>query len=343
MKKLLQIIVPILLLGSCSEAENERVEVLNCSELSGIKVCQDTMFLDIPGYVTKGALYHDNYYLFFHDINDRDKLGNPNPDKLYRISKNGRKIKEIACPEPFESSFHCSFTIRNDSLIVYTQWKDETYSLNPKTLKWTKVESRPPVLYEDDEFRVSHICRGEFGGIVSFWDKKNGNYYDARSTCAVTVNKRNNNYYVTSLDDMLSRSRIVQVANPRKLHKRDSNPESDWFKYLPQLDTGTEVLLDSAWLPIQSSFLYKNNLFHIYSSDSTSSIGKIHDGNLKKHLSLNIFPSFQHRLPNNDQFLTFFSKNNFRFEGTFDFGIMEIIDGELRIHYIQRKNTANMQ
>ena len=153
MKKLLQILFPIVLLCSCSDAENESMEVLNCSEQSGIKICQDTLLLDLPGFVTNGALYHDDYYLFFHDINERDKLGNPNPDKLYRISKNGSKIKEIKYPEPFERSFGCSFAIRNDSLIAYTQWEDETYSLNPKTLKWTKVEYRPPVIYEDDDFK----------------------------------------------------------------------------------------------------------------------------------------------------------------------------------------------
>lgn len=344
MKKLLQIILPVVLLYSCSDAKKESMEeLLNCSEQSGIKICQDTLLLDLPGFVTNGALYHDNYYLFFHDINDRDKLGNINPDKLYRISLDGSKIKEINYPEPFEHSFGCSFTIRNDSLIAYTQWEDETYSLNPKTLKWTKVGYRPPVIYEDEEFRVSHICHGEFGGIVSFFDKKKGNYYDGHSTCAVIVNKLNNNYYVTNyLGHMMSWSKIIQVANPRKLHKRDSNPEGEWYKYLDKLNTGIELVLDSAWLTIHSSFIHKNNLYHIYSNDSTCAIGKSNEGNLKEQFSLSIFPSLQHRLDNNDQFLTFFTKSNFRLDDDFEFGIMEIIDGELRIHYINRKNTDNM-
>lgn len=337
MKKLLQLFFPIVLLCSCSNAEKESIELLNCTEQSGIKICQDTLHLDLPGFVTNGAIYYDNYYLFFYDNNNRDKLGNINPDKFYRISLDGSKIKEIKYPEPYKRSFGCSFTIRNDSLIAYTQWEDETYSLNPKTLKWTKVAYTPPIIYEDNDFRVSHICHGEFGGIVSFFDKKDGNYYDGQSTCAVTVNKIDNKFYVTNyLGHMMSRSNITQIANPRKLHKRDSNPEGEWYKYLDKLNTGTELLLDSAWLTIHSSFLYQHNLYHIYSNDSTCAIGKFNSGNFEEQISLNIFPSLQHRMNNNDQFLTFFTKNNFLFDDNFDFGIMEIIDGELRIHHIKR-------
>ena len=136
---------------------------------------------------------------------------------------------------------------------------------------------------------------------------------------------------------MMNWSSIVQVANPRKLHKRDSKPEGEWYKYLDKLNTGTELLLDSARLTMHTSFVDKNMLYHIYSNDSTCAIGKFNDGNLKEQLSLNIFPSLQNRMDNNDQFLTFFTKNNFRLDDNFEFGVMEIIDGELRIHYINPK------
>lgn len=340
MKKIIHTILYFIVLCSCTVVDKENMEdVVNSSEQSAIKISQDTLILDIPGHVTSGALYQNNYYLFFHDENDRDTLGNINSDKLYRISLDGNETIELNYPEPFKHSFNCSFTIRNDSLIANTQWED-AYYLNSETLKWTKVEYRPPVIYEDEDFRVSQICHGEFGGIVTFFDKTQGNYYDGRSTCAVTVNKLNNNYYVTTyLGHLIGWSKIIKVENPRRLHKRDSKPEGEWYKLLDKLNKGTELVFDSAWLTIHSSFLYNNNLYHIYSNDSICAIGEYNDGNLKEHLRLSVFPSLQHRLDNNGQFLTFLAKSSTRLGDYFVFGVMEIIDGELRMHHINSKNT----
>lgn len=317
---------------------DEAQDNIICTKQSGIIICYDTLRLDLPGHLTTGAMYDDNYFLFFQDM-----PWNPNPDRLYRVSIDGSKIIEVDYPKEFEYSIGCDVMIRNDSLIIFTQWGNETYHLNSETLKWTKVNYSPPVIYEDSEFKVSHICNGEYGGIVSFLDKKNGLYYDVISACAITVNKLNNKFYITNfIGGMVESSSILEIKDPRSLYLRNESPENNWFKYYSKLNShsksnqGAISLFDNFDLFLSTSFVYNKELLHIYLKDSSCFVGILKNQNLSEQLKIDIYPSYQHKLENNNQFLKFRTKSYNHHNENINFGLMEILEGELNLHYIVR-------
>lgn len=334
MKKAILISSIICFLTSCTTEVKLNKEALNvCAEKSGIRICQDTLHLDVPGFIRFAALYKENYYLFLRDTSDRDKMGNLNPIKLYQVSKDGKKSKLIPCPKEIESSSYPKLIIRNDSLVFYNQWEN-TFTLNTKNLSWTKSKYEPPVIYEDSDFEVSQICMGEFGGLVSFKNKHNGIIHDSRACCAITVNKHNSKYLVTTNTNWPDFSTISEMPCPDSLVERNKGSKNYLIDYIMELDRIPKTIFESDDVQIHTSFIRNDEIFHIYTNDTACFIGRLENGKLTEEIKLDFYPRLQHKLSNNDQFLSFFSKRSFYFAEEFEFGLIEIIKGELNIHYI---------
>lgn len=339
MKKLLKIAAVLIGLYSCSENEQSSIELeIHCIEEAGFTICSETLDLKVDGFITNAVLFKEKYYLFLLDTNDRDKMGNQNPVKLYQVSINGLQTKQLNFPEELEQPFFCETQIRNDSLVISSQFDNESFYLNESTLKWSKVKDAHIPIFDDKDYRVTYKCNGEFGGVVSFYDKQKSVYYDALSTCAVVVNKLNDNFYVTTyLGHMASHSEILEISNPRKLYKRTVIPDSKAGYCFSELIKGTKTIFDSWDLIIHTSFIRNNHLYHIYSANGRCYIGELEGGELTKECALDIYPHYEHHVDNNSQLLRFYSKSRFKLSEKFLFGIMEIIDGDIKLHYIRQK------
>lgn len=128
-------------------------------------------------------------------------------------------------------------------------------------------------IYEDSLYVVTKSCSGEWGGSVTFKNKKTGIEHSAASTCPVAVNKLNGKYYVTNtLAHMSGFSEVLEIDNP------DSMAVFEWpeprgkkgktiIRYAGDQQSkstkGTKQLVDTIGVLTIASFMYENHLYHI--------------------------------------------------------------------------------
>lgn len=72
-----------------------------------------------------------------------------------------------------------------------------------------------PKIYEDKSYLAYMNCNGEFGGVVHFISKEDGQKYSKEATCANSVFLENNRYYILShLGHGFGSSDMIQIKDP---------------------------------------------------------------------------------------------------------------------------------
>jgi len=123
-------------------------------------------------------------------------------------------------------------------------------------------------LYEDDIYTVKDSCRGEFGGVIEFKNKKTNKIYVAKATCPSSLIKINGKYYLTtSLAHMSGFSGIYEISDPEKMAELKSTDSEKEKYYKKKSDSGLKELYKNIGGTILVSFPYKDELFFI-TSDS---------------------------------------------------------------------------
>ncbi|WPO90656.1 hypothetical protein [Chryseobacterium sp. HR92] len=134
-------------------------------------------------------------------------------------------------------------------------------------LKRLKAPPPPGLLYNDTTYEVWKTCSGEWGGTVYFKNKKTGKIYCAEATCPVSVNKINNNYYISnSLSHLFGSSDILEITDPETMEqvtKIPVSPSDIIMRKEYHSSKGTKKLIDTSGVIIMSSFVYKQKLYSI--------------------------------------------------------------------------------
>lgn len=88
------------------------------------------------------------------------------------------------------------------------------------TLKTKFPLEKQPKLFEDKEFIAFGDCHGEWGGTIYFFDKVSNEIYFTESTCANSVSKKDDKYFVLAqLGHGAGTTEIKSIDNPRELTK----------------------------------------------------------------------------------------------------------------------------
>lgn len=146
--------------------------------------------------------------------------------------------------------------------------------------KWVKNSedfplSNQPKLYEDNEFVIFGDCHGEFGGTVYFYEKSTGETFFTESTCANTVIKKNDKYFVLAhLGHMMGSTSIKVIDDPRKLTKAkkaeiNKTKEGTALGYTDK-SKAYEIALEFWGVQLFSTFKYENReLFMVHVNERT--------------------------------------------------------------------------
>lgn len=153
-----------------------------------------------------------------------------------------------------------------------------------------QITNRKPygLLFQDEKYEAWNSCSGEWGGTIYFKNKDNGEIRYAQSTCAVSVNKIGDKYYISNVSTHLyERSSILEIINPEKmelsLKSPPFHPEIETREYETKSNLGTKTIVDSVGVSILTSFIYKNNLYSVlknYKNDLIT-ISKVEDNKFK--------------------------------------------------------------
>jgi hypothetical protein len=173
-----------------------------------------------------------------------------------------------------DSSFHVSRDIITDSL--------------RRTIESLKKST--PTFYEDGQYAVSKTCSGEWGGTIKFKNKKTGIEYSCSATCAISVNKFHNNYYVTnSLGHLGGSCEVLEISNPEAMEVYKTTPprkiKGKKVKYVGDDESkssqGTKKLINEYGKMILGSFLFNGQLFHVVTDRKETYIATIHNEKFK--------------------------------------------------------------
>ncbi|OBW40600.1 hypothetical protein AB670_03064 [Chryseobacterium sp. MOF25P] len=149
------------------------------------------------------------------------------------------------------------------------EFTTETVDKNiAKELELIKNQKPYGLVFQDEKYEVWNNCSGEWGGTIYFKNKHNGKIRYAQSTCAVSVNKIGDKYYISNASTHLyEKSSILEIINPEKmeltLRLPPFHPEIETREYETKSNLGTKTIVDSVGVSILTSFVYKNNLYSI--------------------------------------------------------------------------------
>jgi hypothetical protein len=169
----------------------------------------------------------------------------------------------------------------------------QIFTTKSKTIKSEELEkvrkeidslNKFKIFYEDDNYFISEFCLGEFGGWITFKNKKTESEYICESTCPLLINKFNGKYIITgSLSHMQGFTKVYEITNPLLLKKIDRGE-----KIMSQKvgHKGAKILVDEIGMTTLFTFEYNNRLFHIASNSKETFVSESENGKFKKLQSL---------------------------------------------------------
>ena len=331
----------ILLLGlsGCRSGESRHFPI----ETPYVSIDADTLGVDIEGDLGGFVFHRDRYYAFFHQWYEQD--GGLHMDShLYVLTKEGQILHEIPLPNNMELPMSYWMYLKADSLCVVPDREpfDPLY-LNEERGQWEVLPDLRVPLYEDEDYVVTSSSSGEWGGTVYFADKKTGDTYEGKSRNTFLVQKIDSAYYVTSyLAHAVGFSEVIKIRNPQEMLPFDTT--RDLTGEIEEQSTslqGLEVLVDTVFIDIVSSFAHKGRLLHIYQDpEGKMQIGEIKEGRLTSVLSLQDLVGYcmLQNIPSDTvQYLSFSTRDygDPDFPKDNRYGFMMVTPHTIQLHYLR--------
>lgn len=281
--------------------------------------------------LTHAVKYKDEFYCFFEEVKE-DNL-TPDMKFCFVFSDNSKKIRKIEVPKEIQENFYYDLFIKNDNVFIKTYMESETLYFDREKSKWVNTKNADDLIYEDEKFYVYSLDFGEWGGKTWFKDKKTGIEYEIEVITPL-VNRIDTTYYLTSSFN------ILKIKNPLALNKCDydvtyENIEKDakytfWYGKpigfeIVYEDTTKDNYFKSSNRPhIVSSFVWQNELLHIYETEIDTYIVRVENNSIKTIQNIgnklrfyDRFYSYRNKILTDGQQLLKFKTNN-------KFGLLEI-------------------
>lgn len=313
-------------------------------------IIRDTVQVDIEGNLTQILEQNGKYYCFFEDESPNGATrGNK---RMYIILPDGQIEHCIdSLPRSFES-YYPDFYIRNDSLIYRIYYDDhDTYFFDKKKLQWVQIPTTDDLIYEDDDYYVTSLDFGEWGGATWFRHKATGKEYCLGVTTPKVL-RLGNSYFLSQY------SYVLEIADPRALH--ECSPEQ-YYQYTVKNEKFFEGLFHRQGITtthynsgrsyydfffercpfsITTSLVVGQKLYHLVSDDCMLYIAKFEDRIIRRIkpvtgcLNIYNFRTNNYRSSiqkDGSQMLKFTTKDDKMS------GLMKIKGDTLFLHYIDNK------
>ncbi len=330
------IVLLLIVLVSCNDSDN--IQKIN------IQIQHDTLTIDVKGSLGQIIKYQNYYYCFF----DRSNPYSSKPFKdFYILSSGGEIIQKIDVPEKLNSLYY-DMHVRNDSIITKEYYDHYTFYLDLKKSEWIEINEVDDLIFEDENYYVTHLGFGEFGNAVWFKDKNTKKEYEFSSTTP-SISKINSDYF-------LSNGREVFKINPQKMMPSDSShrykivESTKHVRYGSQYINGGEYLFKDTINPYESdfyisnTFTLKDTLFHLCVDNNKTFIAVIDSGKMIPYKTIdNDISTYRYhyayrgnQFNRKSQLLKFNSKDRLRE------GIIEIDKNIIRVTDIINTNSINI-
>lgn len=207
MKSHALLLLLILTLASCRKNNVGTAMFTNADTVStnGFRIISDTLSFDTKGLLLPYLKYKDSYYCEHYNKDE------PNVDDragVYIINKNGDI--DSTNNTPYSNLGREDFNASHDSIVYSTYYEEIDYYLDEKNREWLQIKKADDVILEDDDYYVTTLHYGEWGGATWFKDKKTGIEYEA-PVGSFAVRKAKGVYY------LMTSQAIYKVMQPKLL------------------------------------------------------------------------------------------------------------------------------
>lgn len=303
-KKYLYVLLLILLNLSCSkEVNNEtrvgeniiqiekiipKIEIINNTNIPITEIKINTKYVggldDIIQFKNKFYIISSNY----NSINS-SSYSFTQLLKMNVLNRNG-DIQEIELNTNRLNEFHLELFERGDSLFLTDKENQVANYLNFEN-NWIELEKKiENRIYEDESIIVFSEDFGEWGGNTWVLDKKNSIEYEVRDFFT-NVSKLGNDYYFSNFGSVFKLTDLKNLKKARVSYNDFLN-KNTFNKYDNGIDlSGLEELFltndnnfddEVKRISIRNSFVYKNQLYFLYSLNGIVNIGVLEN---KKFIS----------------------------------------------------------
>jgi hypothetical protein len=288
--------------------------------------------------------FKDGYYCFFAE----DKPYTSSRElTFYKISDNGKSQKRIFVPDEMQQSY-LDLHIRNDSILSKDYYDHRTYFFDMINDEWKEVKKTDDRVFEDENFYVTYLDFGEFGGTLWFKNETTGIEYEIGSSAPV-INKLDGKYYVTTA------KKVIEIESPLTLNKvsPDSTYEVTEKKQWSMgsgSTKGTKVIfIDSSYgedpkFYIATSCVINNQLKFLCVDNKAVYIADIKDGKIFNHDTIlnnsrlyRMHNSYRQNLNDNSNQLLKFSSDDSN-----SFGFIEIDNSSIKVQFIHNMDTVSI-
>lgn len=221
------------------------------------------------------------------------KLEGFNRDTEYEALLNIRKFK-----------YHWSvngimYALSGNSLY---SWQDSKWNRSKQSIP---VKNKP-ILYGDDNFMVFSDCYGEFGGTIYFFELATGKTYFTESTCANSVLKKGDDYFVLAqLGHMMGSAEVKIINNPLNLtlaKKSEIGKSKDGqARGYTDKTMAYEKLLDLYGIQLFSTFEYKERQLYLAYLKELAFLAEIHENEIEV-----VHPLFENNIYTHEPITTTF-------------------------------------
>jgi len=227
------------------------------------KITRDTIHVNIDGRLSRALLIHGKYYCFYEV---RDPWSSLPIKKFYIISKSGKIEKEVIVPEGINQEYYYKLYFWLGRILVNTEFNKNTYYLNEEKGEFLKSgETITVPLFEDENYRVTSSCHGEFGSKIYFKNKHATGTYSVESGCPALVNKIGDKYFINTSN--MPDNDIMEIYAPvtEKVDQASSDILPDTVPGLANRIIFTNNMFNSQFY-IATSFVSRGILYLIYNS-----------------------------------------------------------------------------
>jgi len=328
------------------------------SGLEIFKVTRDTIYVSVEGSLSRALLIHDKYYAFYEV---RDPTSTGSIKKFYTIGKKGKIERETKMPKEINDEYYYKLYYWMGRIVVNAEFNKSTYHLNEDKNKFIKEPEFIQIpLFEDENYRVTADCRGEFGSTIYLKNKSTNTTYSTNSECPFLVNKLGDRFIVNTSG--VPSDNIVVIKVPLRVK---TLTKSNSLEVVPSAAAKTVFSTDNLGgrFYIPTSFVAKGSLYNLFNSHQNELAfdGKEHVIITKDSVKIGIIDNskfkpvylfkdkfdikLEQQLSPNYQICTFHTEERIQVGFKKDippymeakYGLIEIMGNEIKIHYFFSK------
>lgn len=285
MKPYFAILIILIFLSSCNTKNVEKEPDNPILELT-----IDSMTIDIRGEMEQIVKLNNRYYCIF-------KLSTEKRD-FYILDSKGNVEFKGDVPGDVHGVFNYDLYVHNNCIHLKTYSKNNSYSFDRKKRYWKSIAEQDDLLFEDEDYSVTYINKGEWGDQIWFRNKRSKQEYKICLNLEFPpfISRVGDVYYITTPD------KVYKIGSITALKQCGDGEQYEYFKgeknkskrFKSFRNMGVDLIfgenehwyIDDYESFISTSFVNNNQLYHLYNYLDTLHVGILENNQLKSEMLL---------------------------------------------------------